>query len=99
MRPEGDSIDLHTFRPSDVVSVVEEYIRAAYEDGHRLVRVIHGRGRGIQRAAVQHALDRHPLVAEFWDDADSHLGATWVRLVEQIDQTDVPPGDPPTTAR
>jgi dsDNA-specific endonuclease/ATPase MutS2 len=43
---------------------------------------VHGRGRGVQRARVQAALDRHPLVAEFWDDATSHLGATVARLVD-----------------
>jgi hypothetical protein len=44
------------------------------------VRLVHGRGRGVQRAVVQTALDRDPLVVEFWDDADSHLGATMSRL-------------------
>ena len=43
---------------------------------------MHGRGRGVQRGIVQSALERHPLVAEFWDDADAHLGATLARLVD-----------------
>src|SRR5436190_404488 len=44
------------------------------------VRLVHGRGRGIQRGIVQAALDRHPRVVEFWDDNDAHLGATIARL-------------------
>jgi DNA-nicking Smr family endonuclease len=78
--PIEPELDLHTFSPRDIPSVVEEYIRAAHEAGLRDVRLIHGRGRGVQRAIVQSALERHPLVLEFWDDADSHLGATMARL-------------------
>ena len=63
-------------------SVVEEYIRAAHAAGLREVRLIHGRGRGVQRGIVQAALERHPLVEEFWDAPDSHLGATVARLVD-----------------
>jgi DNA-nicking Smr family endonuclease len=78
--PIEDSIDLHTFQPKDVVSVVEEYLQAAAEAGLREVRLIHGRGRGVQRGMVQAALERHPLVEAFWDADDSHLGATVARL-------------------
>ncbi len=45
------------------------------------VRLVHGRGRGVQRGIVQATLEKHPLVAEFWDDTSSHLGATIARLV------------------
>lgn len=88
-RPEADDpvhlplepfIDLHAFAPRDVVSVVEEYVTAAAAAGLVEVRLIHGRGRGIQRAQVQAALERHPLVEAFWDDTDAHLGATFARL-------------------
>jgi DNA-nicking Smr family endonuclease len=79
--PIEPELDLHTFSPRDVPSVVEEYVNAAHEAGLRELRLVHGRGTGTQRAIVQAVLDRHPLVAEFWDDADSHLGATWCRLV------------------
>jgi DNA-nicking Smr family endonuclease len=80
--PIEDSIDLHTFAPRDIKSVVEEYVNAAHEAGFREVRLIHGRGKGIQRGIVQNALERHPLVVEFWDAAESHLGATVARLRE-----------------
>jgi DNA-nicking Smr family endonuclease len=78
--PIEDRLDLHAFAPRDVASVVEEYVNAAHEAGLREVRLIHGRGKGIQRGIVQQALERHPLVAEFWDATESHLGATVARL-------------------
>ena len=51
--PIEDSIDLHPFAPRDIKSVVEEYINAAHEAGFREVRLIHGRGKGIQHGIVQ----------------------------------------------
>jgi DNA-nicking Smr family endonuclease len=74
--PIEPSLDLHPFAPRDVASVVEEYISAAHTAGLREVRLIHGRGIGVQRGIVQQALERHPLVAEFYDAPESHLGAT-----------------------
>ena len=79
--PIEDHLDLHAFAPRDVASVVEEYINAAHEAGLREVRLIHGRGKGIQRGIVQQILERHPLVSEFWDATETHLGATVARLV------------------
>jgi DNA-nicking Smr family endonuclease len=81
--PIESSLDLHAFAPRDVASVVEEYVTAAWEAGLREVRLIHGRGIGVQRGIVQKALDRHPLVSEFWDAPDSHLGATVARLRDE----------------
>ena len=78
--PIEDHLDLHAFSPRDVTSVVEEYVNAAHGAGLREVRLIHGRGKGIQRGIVQQALEQHPLVAEFWDASESHLGATVARL-------------------
>jgi DNA-nicking Smr family endonuclease len=60
---------------------VDEYVRAAHEAGFREVRLIHGRGKGIQRGIVQSVLDRHPLVESFHDAPESHLGATVALLV------------------
>ena len=80
--PIEDSIDLHTFRAADIKSVVEEYVRAAHEAGLREVRLIHGRGIGVQRGIVQAALEKHPLVGSFHDAPESHLGATVAVLVE-----------------
>ena len=78
--PIEPELDLHAFAPKDVPGVVADYIDAAAEAGLKEVRLVHGRGRGVQRGIVQAALDRHPLVAEFWDDTASHLGATIARL-------------------
>jgi DNA-nicking Smr family endonuclease len=74
--PIEHTLDLHTFHPRDIKSIVEEYINAAHAAGLREVRLIHGRGRGVQRGIVQAALEKHPLVESFEDAADSHLGAT-----------------------
>ena len=78
--PIEDSLDLHAFAPRDIKSVVDEYVRAAHEAGLREVRLIHGRGKGVQRGIVQQTLERHPLVIEFWDAGETHLGATVARL-------------------
>jgi dsDNA-specific endonuclease/ATPase MutS2 len=80
--PIESALDLHTFQPRDIKSVVEEYVTAAYEAGLQEIRLIHGRGTGVQRGIVQAALDRHPLIEEFWDAPESHLGATVARLVK-----------------
>lgn len=78
--PIEDALDLHAFAPADIPSVVDEYVTAASEAGIREVRLVHGRGKGVQRAVVQRALRRHPLVADCWDDPQAHLGATIARL-------------------
>lgn len=80
--PIEPELDLHAFAPHDIPSVVEEYVNAAAAAGLREVRLVHGRGRGVQRGIVQAALDRHPHVQEFWDDTASHLGATIARLMK-----------------
>jgi DNA-nicking Smr family endonuclease len=79
--PIDGFLDLHAFLPADVKSIVEEYVTAAHARGLREVRIVHGRGRGVQRGIVQATLERHPLVVAFRDDPDSHLGATVARLV------------------
>ena len=83
--PIEDALDLHAFAPRDITSVVDEYVTAAWEQGLREIRLIHGRGRGVQRGIVQQALDRHPLVSEFWDAPETHFGATVARLCDRKD--------------
>jgi DNA-nicking Smr family endonuclease len=78
--PIDDAIDLHSFAPQDIASVVDEYLHAAADAGFSEVRLIHGRGKGVQRADIQRRLRQHPLVDGFWDAPESHLGATVVRL-------------------
>jgi DNA-nicking Smr family endonuclease len=79
--PIDGTLDLHAFSPRDVERVVEGYVTAAHERGLREIRIVHGRGKGVQRGIVQAALERHPLVEAFDDDHASHLGATIARLV------------------
>ncbi|WP_437945823.1 Smr/MutS family protein [Sorangium sp. So ce296] len=80
--PIEDAIDLHTFAPRDVASVVEEYLHEAQRRGFREVRVIHGRGKGVQRRVVRGVLARHPAVEGFRDAPASRggWGATVVWL-------------------
>ena len=54
--PIEDAIDLHYFRAAEIAQVVEAYLEAAAEAGFREVRLIHGRGKGVQRGRVQHDL-------------------------------------------
>ena len=81
--PIEHELDLHAFPPRDIASVVYEYVDAAAAAGLTEVRLVHGRGRGVQRGIVQAALEQHPRVVEFWDDAASHLGATVARLAAE----------------
>jgi dsDNA-specific endonuclease/ATPase MutS2 len=81
--PIEDALDLHAFAPRDIPSVVESYLEAAVEAGFREVRLIHGRGRGVQRERVRAVLAASPYVAQF-DDAPptrGGFGATiaWLR--------------------
>ena len=78
--PIESELDLHPFLPPDIPSVVAEYVDAAVAAGIPVVRLVHGRGKGIQRGIVQAALERHSKVVEFWDDPRSQLGATIARL-------------------
>ena len=80
--PIEDSLDLHSFAPADVPSVVEEYLSAARAAGLTEVRLIHGRGRGVQKARVHSLLARLPgVVTAFEAPADrGGWGATVVRL-------------------
>ena len=65
--PIEDSVDLHSFRPVDVVSAVEEYLLAARHAGFREVRLIHGRGIGVRRAEVRRLLLGRDDVADCFD--------------------------------
>ncbi len=89
--PEGvqleirDVFDLHTIPPRDVRPVVEEYLLEARKAGFKQVRIIHGKGVGVQREAVRAILARTPFVADF-NDAPPEAGgwgATIARLTRQ----------------
>jgi DNA-nicking Smr family endonuclease len=77
--PIEDTIDLHTFQPREIPGLLEEYIYQAVLKGYREVRIIHGRGIGVQRKIVHSFLSKHPRVIAFKDAAD--LGSTSATLV------------------
>ena len=80
--PIADVLDLHSFPPREVKDVVSTWLDAAYEKGFREVRIIHGKGIGVQREMVRALLSRDPRVTGF-GDAPAEAGgwgATWVTL-------------------
>jgi dsDNA-specific endonuclease/ATPase MutS2 len=80
--PIEDWIDLHAFRPRDVPGVVRDYLDAAIAAGIQEVRIVHGRGIGVQRERVRALLAAHACVESFADapPGRGHWGATIVRL-------------------
>ncbi len=76
--PIEDFIDLHTFQPREIRIVIEEYLYQAIKRGFREVRLIHGRGIGVQREIVHSMLKEHLAVISFRDAADR--GSTYVLL-------------------
>jgi len=77
-----DIFDLHTIPPRDLKPVVEEYLREARRKGFPVVRIIHGKGIGVQREIVRSILARTSFVLD-WSDAPPDaggLGATLIRL-------------------
>jgi DNA-nicking Smr family endonuclease len=65
--PIEDVIDLHTFRPQDLAPLIEDYIEACVQAGFPSVRIIHGKGKGIQKQRVHDLLRRNPFVISFHD--------------------------------
>jgi len=65
--PLTGELDLHAFSPRDIPSVVEEYVLACRERGILRLRLVHGRGRGVQRAVVRRTLSSMDAVASFSD--------------------------------
>ena len=78
--PIEDAIDLHSFAPRDVLEVVRAYLEAAAEAGFREVRLIHGRGKGGQRASIRRLLEQAPEVEAF-EDAPPERGGWGATLV------------------
>jgi DNA-nicking Smr family endonuclease len=79
--PIDGVLDLHTFNPKEVSSVVEEYLGACAQKGIYEVRIIHGKGKGVLRRTVHALLDNHPLVQSYkLDTGPSSWGASIVYL-------------------
>jgi DNA-nicking Smr family endonuclease len=82
--PIDGVIDLHTFNPKEVLSLVDEYLRACVAKDIYEVRIIHGKGKGVLRRTVHGLLENHPLVLEFkLDSGPSSWGTTIVRLTKK----------------
>lgn len=78
--PITDVFDLHTIQPREVKLVVEEYLKEARDAGYRSVRIIHGKGRGVQRETVRKILARTDFVSE-WTDAPPEAGGLGATIV------------------
>jgi DNA-nicking Smr family endonuclease len=63
--PIEDWIDLHTFLPKEIPSLLEEYLTECQKKGFREVRIIHGKGKGVQRNIVHSFLEKSPVVESF----------------------------------
>lgn len=78
--PISDSIDLHHFQPKEIASVVEEYLEQCRQAGLLEVRMIHGKGAGVQRNLIRSLLGKHSAVSSF-QDAPGEAGGWGATLV------------------
>ena len=83
--PVTDVFDLHTVPPRDVRAVVEEYLAEAHRLGFKALRIIHGRGIGVQREMVRATLARTHFVQSF-RDAPAEAGG-WGATIALLDPT------------
>ncbi|MGD8834776.1 MAG: Smr/MutS family protein [Desulfobacteraceae bacterium] len=79
--PIDGTLDLHTFNPKELSSLVPEYLWACRQKGILSVRIIHGKGKGVQKARVHAILARSPLVKQF-NSAAENAGGWGATLVE-----------------
>lgn len=77
-----DSIDLHSFQPSEVKAVVEAYLGEARKKGFRIVRIIHGKGIGVQREIVRKVLERTDFVKGFKSGDEFSGGGSGATVAE-----------------
>ena len=79
--PIEDVLDLHTFRPQDIPDLLEDYLIECLKAGIYSVRIIHGKGKGVQKRRVQGILKNYPVVTSF-TDAPPEAGGWGATLVE-----------------
>lgn len=81
--PIDGVLDLHTFAPKELPDLLQDYVALCREKGILELRIIHGKGQGIQKARVHALLSRNPMVSEFRDapPESGGWGATMVTLV------------------
>ena len=82
----SDVFDLHTIAPRDVKRVVEEYLLEARQRRFKSVRIIHGKGKGVQRELVRQILARTPFVRDFTDAP--HAAGGWGATIAHLSSED-----------
>ena len=80
--PIDGTLDLHQFTPSETRAVVEEYIAVCLERGILAVRIVHGKGMGVQREIVKSLLKKYPHVVSFRQEEGS--GGSWGATVVDL---------------
>jgi dsDNA-specific endonuclease/ATPase MutS2 len=80
--PITGELDLHAFRPGEVISLLDQYFNECRKRGLQRVRVVHGKGTGTLREMVHAHLRRSPQVVSFalGDETSGGWGATLVTL-------------------
>jgi len=88
--PIEDNLDLHTFQPRDIPDLLEDYLFECLKAGLYSVRIIHGKGKGVQKRRVQGLLQNNPLVSAFKDAPPEAggWGATLVELKRNVSMND-----------
>lgn len=87
-----DVLDLHSFPPRDVAELVRDWLDLTYESGFRKLRIVHGRGIGVQRRIVRSILEKDPRVVAFADapSGEGGWGATRVEMSDPGEPADEP---------
>jgi dsDNA-specific endonuclease/ATPase MutS2 len=78
-----DSLDLHSFSPRDIRAVVEAYLAEAHKKGFPIVRIVHGKGVGIQREIVRKVLSETDFVRSFKNAPE--FSGSWGATIAQLD--------------
>ncbi|MEP6787148.1 MAG: Smr/MutS family protein [Acidobacteriota bacterium] len=78
-----DSLDLHSFRPQDIRAVTEAYLAEAHKKGFSIVRIIHGKGIGLQREIVRKVLSETDFVTKFKNAPE--FSGSWGATIAELD--------------
>jgi dsDNA-specific endonuclease/ATPase MutS2 len=79
-----DTLDLHAFRPQDTKAVLKAYLAEAHRMGFEVVRIVHGKGVGVQREIVRKVLDRTEFVSSY--KTASELSGSWGATIVTLDR-------------
>ncbi len=83
--PIDGTLDLHQFSPKETRSVVYEYIEVCRKNGIFNIRIVHGKGQGVQRRIVHSILENHPDVENYRHEGGS--GGSWGATVVDLKNT------------